>query len=130
MRIAVVGAGVGGLAAGVRLAAAGHRVTVHEQAAAPGGKCGLVEAGGFRWDSGPSLVTMPWVLRDLLGDAVELLRVEPVTRYRFPAAAKSSCRPTCRGRSRRSRRGRPARGRTGCASSACARGCGRRPCRS
>ncbi|HVL95820.1 MAG TPA: FAD-dependent oxidoreductase [Solirubrobacteraceae bacterium] len=84
MRIAVVGAGVGGLAAGVRLAAAGHRVTVHEQAAAPGGKCGLVEAGGFRWDSGPSLVTMPWVLRDLLGDAVELLRVEPVTRYRFP----------------------------------------------
>ncbi len=83
MRIAVVGAGVGGLAAGVRLARAGHRVTVFEQADAPGGKCGLVERDGFAWDSGPSLLTMPWVVRDLLGDGLELLRVEPVTRYRF-----------------------------------------------
>ena len=83
MRIAVVGAGVGGLAAGVRLARAGHRVTVFEQAGAPGGKCGRVERDGFAWDSGPSLLTMPWVVRDLLGDELELLRVEPVTRYRF-----------------------------------------------
>src|SRR4051812_11034775 len=83
MRIAVVGAGVGGLAAGVRLARAGHRVTVFERGAAPGGKCGRVERDGFAWDSGPSLLTMPWVARDLLGDDLELLRVEPVTRYRF-----------------------------------------------
>ena len=83
MRIAVVGAGVGGLSAAVRLAAQGHAVTVHEQAAQPGGKCGRVERDGFAWDSGPSLLTMPWVVRDLLGDDLELLRVEPVTRYRF-----------------------------------------------
>src|SRR4051794_3060144 len=83
MRIGVVGAGVGGLSAGVRLARAGHRVTVFEQADAPGGKCGRVQREGFAWDSGPSLLTMPWVLRDLLGDELELLRVEPVTRYRF-----------------------------------------------
>src|SRR4051794_40690500 len=83
MRIGVVGAGVGGLAAGVRLARAGHRVTVFEQAAAPGGKCARVEREGFAWDAGPSLLTMPWVVRDLLGDELELLRVEPVTRYRF-----------------------------------------------
>src|SRR4051794_14538260 len=83
MRIAVVGAGVGGLAAGVRLARAGHRVTVFEQAPVPGGKCGRVERDGFAWDSGPSLLTMPWVVRELLGDDLELLRVEPVTRYRF-----------------------------------------------
>src|SRR4051794_34945279 len=83
MRIGVVGAGVGGLAAGVRLARAGHRVTVFEQAAAPGGKCARVEREGFAWDSGPSLLTMPWVVHDLLGDELELLRVEPVTRYRF-----------------------------------------------
>ena len=90
MRIAVVGAGVGGLAAAVRLARAGHAVTVLEAGAAPGGKCGRVEREGFVWDSGPSLLTMPWVFRDLfaetgppLDDELELVRVEPVTRYRF-----------------------------------------------
>jgi len=90
MRIAVIGAGVGGLAAGVRLAALGHAVTVYEQAPLPGGKCGRVQRDGFAWDSGPSLLTMPWVFESLfadtgapLGDELELLRVEPVTRYRF-----------------------------------------------
>lgn len=90
MRVAVVGAGVGGLACAIRLAHAGHSVTVFEQGPAAGGKCGRVEAGGFTWDSGPSLLTMPWVLRalfadtgPLLTDEIELLRVEPVTRYTF-----------------------------------------------
>jgi phytoene desaturase len=83
MRIAVVGAGVGGLAVAVRLVEAGHRVTVLEAADAPGGKCGRVERDGFTWDSGPSLLTMPWLFRELLGDELELLRVEPVTRYSF-----------------------------------------------
>jgi phytoene desaturase len=84
MRVVVAGAGVGGLACAVRLAEAGHDVLVLEQSAAPGGKAGRLELpGGFRFDTGPSLLTMPWVVRDLLGDDVELVRVEPVTRYRF-----------------------------------------------
>ena len=85
-----MGAGVGGLAAGVRLAHTGHAVTIFEAAGAPGGKAGRVERDGFAWDSGPSLLTMPHVLRDLfaqtgapLEEELELLRVEPVTRYRF-----------------------------------------------
>ncbi|MDP9400390.1 MAG: phytoene desaturase family protein [Actinomycetota bacterium] len=91
MRVVVAGAGVGGLAAAVRLAAAGHEVTVCERGEAPGGKAGRLELdGGFRFDTGPSLLTMPWVLRDLfaatgapLEEELELVRVEPVTRYRF-----------------------------------------------
>jgi len=90
MRIIVVGAGVGGLAAAARLAAGGHSVTVLEQAEVAGGKCGLVELGGYRFDSGPSLLTMPWVFEELfaatgapLAGELDLVRVEPVTRYRF-----------------------------------------------
>ena len=90
MRVAVVGAGVGGLACAIRLAHAGHAVTVFEQGPAAGGKCGRVSRDGFTWDSGPSLLTMPWVLERLFADTgsplsseLELLRVEPVTRYSF-----------------------------------------------
>jgi phytoene desaturase len=89
-RVVVVGAGVGGLAAAVRLAHAGADVLVLEQGPVPGGKCGRLERGPWRWDTGPSLLTMPWVFRELFAESgapleeeVELLRVEPVTRYAF-----------------------------------------------
>jgi len=82
-RIVVVGAGVGGLACALRLARAGHAVTVLEQWSAAGGKCARVVRDGYRFDAGPSLLTMPWLVRELLGDRVELMAVEPVTRYRF-----------------------------------------------
>src|SRR5687767_1928284 len=62
--VVVVGAGVGGLAAAARLARAGHRVTVCEQADRVGGKLGLLERDGFRFDTGPSLLTMPHVFKD------------------------------------------------------------------
>jgi phytoene desaturase len=65
-------------------------VTVLEQGAAPGGKLGRLERDGFRFDTGPSLLTMPWLLRELfaatgapLDDELDVVRVEPVTRYRF-----------------------------------------------
>ena len=58
-RVVVIGAGVGGLAAAARLSALGHDVTVCEAQEQVGGKLGLYERDGFRFDTGPSLVTMP-----------------------------------------------------------------------
>jgi phytoene desaturase len=93
-RVVVVGAGVGGLAAAARLAAGGHGVTLCEQAGVVGGKLGEyvagTPAGPFRFDTGPSLLTLPHVFADLFratGDRLEsvldLVPLDPVTRYRF-----------------------------------------------
>jgi phytoene desaturase len=88
--VAVVGAGLGGLAAAARLAAGGHVVTVLERSDKVGGKLGTYERDGHVFDTGPSLVTMPQVYRDLfaatggsLEDAVDLVRLDPAVAYRF-----------------------------------------------
>lgn len=90
-RVVVIGAGLGGLAAAARLAAAGHDVTVCEQFDAVGGKMGRHAVDGFTWDTGPSLLTMPSVFSELfdatgapLDSVVQLQAVEPIARYRFP----------------------------------------------
>jgi phytoene desaturase len=87
-RIVIAGAGIGGLSAAIRLASRGHRVTVVEQLDRPGGKMGEVREAGFRWDTGPSVITMRSVYERLFSDAgrdlndyVELLPMQPITRY-------------------------------------------------
>ncbi|MEE4014885.1 phytoene desaturase family protein [Roseibium sp. FZY0029] len=67
-RVVVVGAGMGGLAAALRLAAAGRSVLLLEAADEPGGKLRQVTAGGRVFDAGPTVLTMKWVFDDLLGD--------------------------------------------------------------
>lgn len=68
-RVVIVGAGMGGLAAALRLAAAGRPVLVLEASDAPGGKLRQVTAGGRAFDAGPTVLTMKWVLDDLLSHA-------------------------------------------------------------
>ena len=63
--VVVVGAGVGGLATAVRMAARGHRVTVFEASDTVGGKLGEHVDAGHRFDRGPSLFTMPELLEEL-----------------------------------------------------------------
>ena len=88
-KVVVIGGGVGGLACAARLAAAGHHVQLFEQASEVGGKLGTFERDGFRFDTGPSILTMPYVLHDLLDaigldrSAIPLRRLDPIARYRF-----------------------------------------------
>ncbi|MFL6099659.1 MAG: phytoene desaturase family protein [Actinomycetales bacterium] len=93
--VVVVGAGMGGLAVAARLATLGHRVTVCEQSGQVGGKLGWFQRDGFAFDTGPSLLTLPAVYRDLflktggpLEDEVDLTPVDPVCRYRFADGSK------------------------------------------
>ena len=90
-RVAIIGAGVGGLAAGIRLAAQGCEVHIYERNERIGGKLNLVEVDGWSFDTGPSLLTMPGVARDLfsaagasLDEELELLPLDPICRYVYP----------------------------------------------
>ncbi len=89
--ILIIGAGIGGLSTAIRLAAAGQRVTIYEKNAQVGGKMGQMEADGFRWDIGPSVITMRHVFEEMfaaagrrLTDYLTLEPVEPLTRYFYP----------------------------------------------
>jgi phytoene dehydrogenase-like protein len=63
--VAVVGAGLGGMAVAARLAKLGHTVTLFEREQVPGGSLRTVERDGFRWDAGPTSTGLPAALRDL-----------------------------------------------------------------
>lgn len=90
-RIAVIGAGMGAMAAAARLAVAGHRVTVYERTETYGGALRRFERDGFAFDTGPGLLPLPAVYRDLflktgkepLEDRVELVQVDPSARHVF-----------------------------------------------
>lgn len=84
----VLGAGLGGLSAAIHLRLSGLEVTVFEQNARPGGKMNQFTAGGYRFDTGPSLLTMPFVIDALFAkaglerkDFLEFEPVEPICRY-------------------------------------------------
>ncbi len=84
----VIGAGVGGIAAAIRAAAAGYDVKVYESAAGPGGKLSSFSIDGYRFDRGPSLFTMPQYVDELFelcgeraSDHFDYVREDVVCRY-------------------------------------------------
>lgn len=90
-RIVVVGAGMGAMAAAARLAVAGQRVTVIERGPTYGGAVHRRERAGFGFDTGPGLLHLPAVWRDLflktgresLEECVELRQIDPAVEHRY-----------------------------------------------
>ena len=89
-KIVVIGAGVGGMSAAIRLAKYGHQVTVYESSDRSGGKCRTEWIGDYAFDTGPSLLTIPAVYRDLflktgkrIEHILELQPVDPAFDYHF-----------------------------------------------
>jgi phytoene desaturase len=90
MRIVVIGSGFGGLAAAIRLQQQGHDVTIVEKQDKPGGRAYVFEQDGFTFDAGPTIITAPWLIRQLFErsgkrteDYVDLVRIDPFYNIRF-----------------------------------------------
>lgn len=89
-RVVIVGAGLAGLSAALRLAGAGREVTIVEREPVPGGRNGLLQRDGYSFDTGPTVLTMPSLIQDALAavgedikDWLTLKPVEPLYRTYF-----------------------------------------------
>ena len=89
-KVGVIGGGLGGLAAACTLAARGREVVLFEANEWLGGKAAVLEQDGFRFDMGPTILTLPAVLRRIfqeadrpLEDYLELVRLDPQWRCFF-----------------------------------------------
>ncbi|HSB88551.1 MAG TPA: phytoene desaturase family protein [Anaerolineales bacterium] len=92
--VLVLGAGVGGLSAAAHLARRGVRVTVVEKDSGPGGRCSQIERDGHTFDTGPTLMVLPWLyeqefatLGESLHDRLDLRRIDPSYRVVFDDGA-------------------------------------------
>ncbi len=90
-KVAVIGSGLGGLSSAVHLAKLGYSVDIFEKNSLPGGKVGEISFDGYRFDTGPSILTMPFILKELfefagfnIDEHLEIEPVEPICRNFFP----------------------------------------------
>ena len=89
-KISIIGAGIGGMSTAARLAKNGHDVTIYENSDRSGGKCRTEWFGDYAFDTGPSLLTLPAVYRDLflktgkrLEHVLDIQPVDPAFNYQF-----------------------------------------------
>ncbi|RKR89025.1 phytoene desaturase [Micromonospora pisi] len=90
-RVVVVGAGLGGLACALHLAGSGRQVTVVEREPVPGGRAGRLSLGGYEFDTGPTVLTMPDLIAEALDavgeeltDWLDLTPLAPAYRAHYP----------------------------------------------
>ncbi|HCY40856.1 MAG TPA: phytoene desaturase [Prolixibacteraceae bacterium] len=85
-RAIIIGSGIGGLAAAIRLARRGVGVEVYEATDKAGGKIAERNLGGFRFDAGPSLLTLPELVLELLDDDLRfpIKKLDVITKYFYP----------------------------------------------
>lgn len=103
-RAIVIGAGLGGLAAAMRLGAKGYRVTVVDRLDRAGGRGSSISEGGYRFDLGPTIVTVPAVFEELWAECgedfhkeVELVSLDPFYQIRWPDGSQfAACGDTDR----------------------------------
>lgn len=93
--VGIIGSGVGGLALAIRLAKSGYKVTIFEQNNYPGGKLSELHLNGFRFDKGPSLLTMPSLideLTDLVNSKLkfEYQKLKTITNYFYSDGTRLS----------------------------------------
>jgi len=98
MKTGVIGAGIGGLTAACLLAADGNEVVLWEKNATVGGKMNQQEMEGFRFDTGPSLLTMPEIITDIfkacgrnISDYLHIVPINPVCRYYWKDGTMFDC---------------------------------------
>ena len=89
-RVGIIGGGLGGLSSACVLAARGYDVVLFERNSSIGGKAAVLQRGGFRFDMGPTILTLPGVLARIfseagreLRDELELVRLDPQWRSFF-----------------------------------------------
>lgn len=94
-KAAVIGAGIGGIAAAIRLAVKGYEVTVFEANDTFGGKMHEFWLGNYRFDAGPSLFTLPHLVDELFNlagrtpsDYFTYTRLDPITHYFWPDGSR------------------------------------------
>ncbi|TLS36069.1 phytoene desaturase family protein [Pseudalkalibacillus caeni] len=90
MKLAVIGGGVGGMAAALLLSRKGYDVTIYEKAEKLGGRLDFVEKDGYRIDKGPTIVLLPQMLREILFEAgiseeeLPLAPCDPLYKLNYP----------------------------------------------
>ena len=97
-KVGIIGGGIGGLMSACLLASDGYEVHLFEKNSDLGGKMGEYTKEGFRFDTGPSLLTMPFLLERFfktcgttLENTLELVPVEPICRYNYPDGTLFDC---------------------------------------
>lgn len=91
----IIGAGIAGIASAIRFAVKGYEVDVFEANSKPGGKLGEIKMNGFRFDTGPSLFTMPQYVDELFKlagknpeDYFEYIKLKEICRYFYEDGLK------------------------------------------